>query len=333
MNITRRKFVEDGARAGLALGSSAALGSVAAGSQREKSSASGGPIPIVDTHQHLWDLKKVHPPWLKPGGELTRDYVTDDYLEATRGLNVVKAVYMEVAVADEDLEKEAELVLELCRRDENPTCAAVIGGRPAENGFRRYITRFKDSPYIKGIRQIVGAPLEELLSDDRFTSGVRLLGELGMSFDLCVGPELLGEGAKLVDRCPDTRFILDHCGNADPNQFALDASEADRRSAEAWKRAVGAIAKRPNIVCKISGIVAQMTKGQWTPDDLAPVVNHCLNEFGPDRVMFASDWPVCTRGAELREWVAGLKEIVGNRDVAQQRKLWGDNAVRFYGLA
>ena len=333
MNITRREFVEKSARAGLALGSSAVLGSVAAGGQRENSSKEERSMQIVDTHQHLWDLKKVHPPWLKPGGELTRDYVTGDYLEATRGLNVVKAVYMEVAVADEDLEKEAELVLELCRRDDNPTCAAVIGGRPAEDGFSRYITRYKGSPYIKGIRQIVRGGLEGLLSDDKFTAGVRLLGELGMSFDLCVDPKLLGEGARLVDRCPDTRFILDHCGNADPNQFGPDAADADRRSAEAWKRDMGAIAKRPNIVCKISGIVARMTKGQWTPDDLAPVVNHCLDEFGPDRVMFASDWPVCTRGAELREWVAGLKEIVVNRDVGQQRKLWGDNAVRFYGLA
>jgi predicted TIM-barrel fold metal-dependent hydrolase len=333
MNITRRKFVEHSARAGLALGSATTLGSVAAGSQREKSSGGDGPIPIVDTHQHLWDLKKVRPPWLKPGGELTRNYVTRDYLEATRGLNVVKAVYMEVAVADEDLEKEAELVLELCRRDDNLTYAAVIGGRPAEDGFRRYITRFKDSPYIKGIRQIVSAPMQELWSDDRFASGVRLLGELGMSFDLCVGPELLGEGARLVDRCPDTRFVLDHCGNANPNEFRAGAADTARRSAEAWKRDMAAIAKRPNIVCKISGIVARMTKGQWTPDDLAPVVNHCLDEFGPERVMFASDWPVCTRGAELREWVAGLKEIVGNRDIVQQRKLWGNNAVRFYGLA
>ena len=333
MNITRRRFLEESGRAGLAVGSAAVFGSVAAGSQREKSPAADHPIPIVDTHQHMWDLNKVRPPWLKPGGALTRDHVTSNYLEATRGLNVVKAVYMEVAVADEDLEKEAELVIEWCRRDDNPTCAGVIGGRPAEEGFRRYITRFKDSPFIKGVRQIVRAPRQGLLSDDRFVSGLRWLGELGMSFDLCVGPELLGEGAKLVGRCPDTRFILDHCGNADPHQFRDGATDKDRRSAEAWKSAIGAIAKRPNIVCKISGIVARMTKGQWTPDDLAPVVNHCLEEFGPDRVMFASDWPVCTRGASLREWVAALKEIVDNRNVSQQQRLWGDNAVRFYGLA
>ncbi len=87
------------------------------------------------------------------------------------------------------------------------------------------------------------------------------------------------------------------------------------------------------MICKISGVVSQMPKGQWTPDDLAPVVNHCLDEFGPDRVIFASDWPVCTRGAKLREWVAALKEIVRNRDIDQQRKLWGENAIRFYGLA
>ncbi len=330
MNITRRKFVEETARAGLAAGT---LGSIAAGSQPENSSAPNDPIPIVDTHQHLWDLKKVHPPWLKPGGELTRDYVTADYLEATRGLNVVKAVYMEVAVADEDLVKEAELVIDLCRRDDNPTCAAVIGGRPAEDDFRQFITRYKGSPYVKGIRQIVRGGLAGLLSDEKFTAGVRLLGELGMSFDLCTSPNLLAEGAKLVQRCGDTRFILDHCGNGDPKQFRAAAPEADRRAAETWKRGIAEIAKRPNMICKISGVVSQMPKGQWTPDDLAPVVNHCLDEFGPDRVIFASDWPVCTRGAKLREWVAALKEIVRNRDIDQRQKLWGENALRFYGLA
>ena len=332
MNITRRRFVEKSARTGLALGSLAALGAVAVGSQEEKSPAGDGPIPIVDTHQHLWDLKKIHPPWLKPGGELTRDYVTGDYLEATRGLNVVKAVYMEVAVADEDLDKEADLIIDLCGRDDNPTCAAVIGGRPAEDGFRRYIMRHKGSPYVKGVRHIIRGPLGGLLADDKLTAGIRLLGELGMSFDLCTDPSLLDEGAKLVERCGETRFVLDHCGNADPNQFRSGAGDADRRVADVWRRGIGAIAKQPNTVCKISGVVSRMTKGQWTPDDLAPVVNHCLDEFGPDRVIFASDWPVCTRGAELREWVAGLKEIVSGRSLDQQRKLWGENAVRFYGL-
>ena len=91
------------------------------------------------------------------------------------------------------------------------------------------------------------------------------------------------------------------------------------------------LAGKKNVVCKISGIVARAPRG-WTAADLAPIVNHCLQVFGPDRVMFGSDWPVCTRGATYRQWVQALKEIVQNRGEEEKRKLFHDNAVKFYGL-
>jgi predicted TIM-barrel fold metal-dependent hydrolase len=125
-----------------------------------------------------------------------------------------------------------------------------------------------------------------------------------------------------VDACPQTRFILDHCGNA-------AVTDPDR---EPWRRAIGEIARRERVVCKISGIVANAAHGSWRPADLAPFVNHCLAEFGPDRVMFGGDWPVCTLNASYRQWVEALREIVTGRPLADRRKLWHDNAVRFYGL-
>ena len=291
-------------------------------------------LPIVDTHQHLWDLARVRPPWLKPGGPLTRSFVTKDYLEATRGLNIVKAVYMEVAVADADLVKEAEQIVELCGRKDTPTVAAVIGGRPAAEGFRDYITRFKDSPYVKGVRQIVRRDKagQAACLRKEFVRGVRLLGELGMSFDLCLPPDQLLDGAKLIEQCPHTRFVVDHCGNADPNAFTPAGAAKPSHDPVLWRRGMDALAKHKNAICKISGIVARVPKPTWTPDDLAPVVNQCLEAFGPDRVVFASDWPVCTRGAPLREWVAALKQIIRTRPEAERRKLLHDNAVRFYGL-
>jgi predicted TIM-barrel fold metal-dependent hydrolase len=92
------------------------------------------------------------------------------------------------------------------------------------------------------------------------------------------------------------------------------------------------LARARNTVCKISGIVARAPKDTWNAEDLAPVINHCLDSFGPDRVMFGSDWPVCTRVASYRQWVTALKEVVGGKSYEQQRKLFHDNAVRFYGL-
>jgi len=325
MKIRRRQFVRQTARATLAAGSLGAMRKIV-GAKEDKPPAGCPAISIVDTHQHLWDLNKFPLRWVRSSKRLNRSFVTKDYLEATRGLNVVKAVYMEVAVNRSQQLEEAQYVVELCKRDDNPTCAAVIAGRPGEEGFEKYITRFKDSPYVKGIRRILHASKKDqsLCSDKRFIHGIRLLGELGMSFDLCMPPEALPDGARLVDECPDTQFILDHCGNADPKK--------SRKELAPWRRGIAELAQRKNVICKISGIIARANKESWTPDDLTPIVNHCLDSFGPDRVIFASDWPVCTRVATFRQWVEALKEIVRSRGEAEQCKLFHDNAVRFYGL-
>lgn len=321
MTIDRRSFLQRTIHGALALSPLAASAATA-----------GAPLAIVDTHQHLWDLARLQPPWLAPGGELTRNYFTQEYLEATRGLNVVKAVYMEVAVADAQLVDEAELILEVCRTPGQPTCAAVIGGRPAEPGFASYIKRYQNSPYVKGVRHIMRQP--EMLKAEGLLAGLRLLGELGMCFDLCVATEMLADSARIVDACPDTRFVIDHCGNPDPVALLPKGSapRAAQHDGQAWRRDMEALARRKNTICKISGIVSRMEKGKWTAEQLAPVVNHCLDTFGPDRVVFASDWPVCTRGAELREWVAALKQIVSSRPIAEQRKLFAENAMAFYRL-
>lgn len=337
MRIDRRQFVADSAWAALAVGPITAAGaSPKTALAREPSPPEAG-IPILDTHQHLWDLDKFRLPWLKSAGKLNRSYLTKDYLEAVQGLNVVKTVYMEVAVEVSQQLAEAQHVVELCRRSDNPTAAAVIGGRPANDGFPRYIGRFKDSPCVKGVRQILDGP--EPCRDKQFIRGIRLLGELGMSFDLCMPARQLAAGAELLDQCPHTRFILDHCGNADPKAFRPAANRqaaaegvAPEHKPDQWQRDVDRLAKRKNIVCKISGIVARAPKGNWTPEDLAPIINHCLEAFGPERVMFGSDWPVCTRAATLVQWVRALKEVVGNRGKSENRKLLHDNAVAFYGL-
>jgi predicted TIM-barrel fold metal-dependent hydrolase len=292
-------------------------------------------LPIVDTHEHLWDLSRANPAWMKPDNPLYRSYLTKDYEEATRGLNVVKSVYMEVAMAPADQLAEAEYVIDICRRAQTPMCAAVIGGQPAADDFRQYLLRFKDSPYVKGVRHFPATKSagKELALPDTYAAGIRLLGELGMCFDLCVPATALADGASLVDQCPGTRFVLDHCGNADAAAFSSHPWRTPSHQADQWRRGLAAVASRKNVVCKISGIVSRVNRDHWGPEDLAPIVNHCLDAFGPDRVVFAGDWPVCTKGAPLREWVKALKEIVRNRPEAEQRKLFHDNAVKFYGLS
>jgi L-fuconolactonase len=166
-----------------------------------------------------------------------------------------------------------------------------------------------------------------------FLRGVRLLGENHLSFDICIRPTELGDALRLTELCPDTRFILDHCGNADPKAFRRnnDGGERPMHEAAAWRRDIEALARRQNLICKISGIVARAPRG-WTADDLAPIVNHCLDSFGPDRVVFGGDWPVCLLGATFRQWVEALRQIVARRPADEQRKLWSENARRLYRL-
>jgi len=305
---------------------------------QEPTAVKPGNTPIIDCHQHLWDLTKFKLPWIKPGTLLSRSYVMHDYLAAIEGTGISRAVYMEVDVDPSQKQAEAEHLIDICKNGQVPTIAAVISGYPAADGFEQYVTQFKGSPYVKGLRQVLhgGSTPTGFCLEESFVHGMKLLGELNLSFDLCLRPKELGDGAKLAAACSGTRFIVDHCGNADPEAFLklgdprLKDAQIDH-DADTWRRGIDQLAAQKNVICKISGIVARVSK-EWTADDLAPIVNHCLDAFGPDRVIFGSDWPVCLSGAPLRDWVAALKTILTNRPADEQRKLLRDNAVRFYGL-
>jgi L-fuconolactonase len=300
---------------------------------RAESKRPAGIVPIIDTHQHLWNLRQFRLPWLKAGGELTRDFTLADYEKARKGLGITKAIYMEVAVAPEQKLAEAKHIIQVCEDDSNPTCAAVIGGLVSEGSFEGYILQFKGNPYIKGVRHGLNNPGQ--LEDGRLIKNLRLLGRLNMSFDLLIPPRLIRQAAKLVERCRDTRFILDHCGNADPLAFdrKLDWGREPQHDADQWKRDIGTLATQTNVICKISGIIARVPKGKASAEVLAPIVSHCLDTFGPDRVVFGSDWPVCTRGAPLHVWTNLLREIVRKRSSEERRKFFWSNAHHFYGLS
>ena len=306
----------------------AAAGGRALAAQAKDETVPDVEVPIVDTHQHLWDLDTFELPWLTADSPLNRDYVMSDYLQATEGLGVVKAVYMEVNVAPAQQAKEAEYVIDLCRRGDNPTVAAVIGGSPQTKGFRAYAERFANEPEVKGIRTVLHDPdrPKGMCLEPQFVENMKLLGELGLSFDFCMRPAEVGDAVKLAGKCPKTRFIIDHCGN-------MPVQSDDEPLRRRWSDAMQAAAGLENVVCKISGIVVTARDDNWTPRDLAPVVDVCLDTFGEDRVFFGGDWPVCTLRSSYRQWVEALREIVKGRPAEFRRKLFHDNAVRFYGLA
>ena len=302
-----------------------ATGSRAIAAEPEaKSKTDPAMLQVVDTHQHLWDLKRFRLPWTAGNPAMARNYSIEDYLAATAGIPIVKSVYLEVDVVPEDQQAEADYVVDLCRHGTGPLAAAVISGRPAQDDFRAYIAPYRDHAYVRGVRQVLHGPStpQGYCLEKQFVAGIQYLGELGLSFDICIRPGELADAAKLVDACPGTAFILDHCGNADLKV----------KDQSAWRRDMAAVAQRKNVVVKVSGIIASATPGKWKVDDLAPVVNHTLDTFGPERVMFGGDWPVCNLGANYRAWYDALREIARSRSDSEQRRLFHDNAIKHYRL-
>ncbi len=288
-------------------------------------------LEIIDTHQHLWDLNLLNLPWMPPKGsssssDLNRSFLMPDYMAATRHVPVSSSVYMEVNVSPEDQLKEANTILEQCQKKDNPMTRAVIGGYPHDPGFAKYVSGFTENPFVVGVRTVLHDPdrPQGLCLGKQFTQGCRLLGTLDLSFDLCMRPDELMDGVRLVERCPETHFILDHCGN-------MPLGEQPLQLWNAWMSGIKSLAQYDNVDCKISGIIVTASRN-WTASDLAEIVNVCLDLFGEERVCFGGDWPVCTLRASYQDWVVALRRIISDRTPQFQDKLFSKNAQRIYKL-
>ena len=297
-------------------------------------------INIIDTHQHLWDLERLDLPWLENVPTLKKGHLPADYQKAAEGTGINRTIYMEVDAHADDKQKEIEEMNLLCKSEEEIMQGMVISGNPGDPGFSKFLENNSGNNFIKGVRQVLHTPEQppkHCLSIE-FMQGVRDLGKRGLMFDICIRPAEIRDAVELCRQNPETIFMLDHCGNADPyvvngkrsgNISSPDSTFVHTR--EFWQDGIQQLGRLGNVYCKISGIISRAEKG-WTLETLAPTVNACLDAFGEDRVVFGGDWPVCTLGASLSDWVAALRQIVKDRSEIQQQKLFHINAERLYNL-
>jgi predicted TIM-barrel fold metal-dependent hydrolase len=280
-------------------------------------------MKIVDTHQHLWDLERLPYSWTKNRPKLDRSFRMSDYFEATRGLEVIKSVHVEADVDEPFMLEETRQILDLAERDDNPLSGVVAVARPEYDNFREQIEQIHPHPLLKGVRRILHTEPDELSTTTTFIENVRSLEDYGLSFDVCVLPRQLPMAINLVRKCPNVSFILDHCGNPDIKARAYGQ----------WRVWIDEMANLPNVVCKVSGIVVNTDIESWTIEDLRPATEQIIGCFGWDRVMFGSDWPVCTLAASFKQWVDALIFLTKDAGDANQRKLFQENAERVYELS
>lgn len=280
-------------------------------------------MQIIDTHQHLWDLELLPYSWTPNHPQLNRSFRLNDYYEATQGIEVVKTVHVEADIDEPFMLDETRHILSLAERDDNPIAGVVAAARPEHEGFREYLEQIAGHPNLKGVRRILHVVPDEVSTTPLFAENIRLLEEYGLSFDLCVLGRQLPLAINLVKQCPNVSFILDHCGNPDIKNLDYDT----------WRAGMLELASYPNVAaCKVSGIVVNTDIPNWKVEDLRPAVEHVIASFGWDRVMFGSDWPVCTLAASYQQWFDALNFLLKDATEENRQKLFRENAERVYRL-
>ena len=271
---------------------------------------------------------------------MDRSYLMSDYLKAAANTGIEKTVYMEVNVDPNCIDLEVKLMTQHCQSSDNPMQALVISLDPMAKSFQNDLKQQAANPFVRGVRSVLHTPGTGpgfCLQDD-FVAGIQEIGRAGLIFDICIRPAELSDAVKLVQASPEMTFVIDHCGNADPHVVNGDTdpgsepnSNPSWHTSAGWKDDMSALAASPNTVCKLSGIVARAQAG-WNAETLAPTINHCLDVFGPERVVFGGDWPVCLFGTQLSDWVGAFREIISRRNHQTQKQVMHENAQRIYKI-
>ena len=271
---------------------------------------------LIDTHLHLIDRSRLRYPWLAGVPALDRDWPLAEYARDAARLGITAALHMEVDVAEADIDAEIGAVRGWMAA--GPVIGAIAGARPEAAAFAGWLEGL-DRRIVRGLRRVLHVAPDDVSRAPAFRDGIRAAGRAGLPFDLCVRADQLGLAADLVDACPDCAFVLDHCGNPLVARYAFNAGGFD-----AWAGPLAALARRPNVTVKISGLLAQ-TGPAWTVAALRPYVEHVIGAFGWDRVVWGSDAPVVTLGGTLAEWVAASRALVEGCSADERARLPPDS--------
>jgi L-fuconolactonase len=276
---------------------------------------------VVDAHVHYWDPGALEYPWLEALPALRRRYGPEEYRAATAEVPVEGIVFVEANPRPDRGAEEARRVAELAA--EAPGVRAIVAYADLTTAARARaaaLDALQEIPLVRGIRHNVQGEPPGFALQPAFVEGVREVGRRGLVFDLCATHDQLPELLELVDRCPDTRFVLDHCAKP---------AIRDRRE-DPWRDDLARLAERERIWCKLSGLTTEAASG-WTADDLRPYAEHAVSCFGPSRLIYGSDWPVLTLACSPGAWYHFTRSLTDAWSDLEREAFYRGNAQRVYG--
>lgn len=278
----------------------------------------------VDAHQHYWKLSRGDYAWLKPSSEiLYQDYMPEQLKPKLEAGSIDKTIVVQAA----GTLAETEFLLALCEQE--PTMAGVVGWMDLESeDFEQQLINLKKNKYFVGIRPSF-TDMEQAATaiPARVIHSLQLMNQYDVSLDLLVRPHQLPYVLRLLHQLPNLKAVINHLAN--PKYIDAQHSE----SMLLWKSHMQEIAQFPNMCCKLSGMVNHIQDRPWTPDDFRAHVHHVVDVFGPSRVMFGSDWPVCLLAAQYNETLHLLEATLPAKLSEKEREqIFGHNAISFYGI-
>ena len=274
---------------------------------------------VIDAHHHFWNYSAKEYGWISDEmNVLRRDFLPDDLRKeiAAAGVDGVVSVQARQTV------EETRWLLELAAA--NNFIRGVVGWVPLVSpDVGRDLERFAASRKLKAVRHVLqDEPDDDYALRDDFTRGIAELKRFNLRYDILIFERHLPQAIKLVDRHPEQVFVLDHV--AKPK---IKAGELDP-----WRANLKELARRGNVFCKVSGMVTEADWQGWTPAQLRPYFDATLEAFGPRRLMFGSDWPVCLLACDYGRWVKTVRDFAAGLTAAEQARLFGGTATEAYGL-
>ncbi|EIM77464.1 amidohydrolase 2 [Nitratireductor aquibiodomus RA22] len=273
----------------------------------------------IDAHQHFWKLSRGDYGWLTPElSAIYRDFLPDDLKPLMEAEGIDGTVLVQAAPSD----AETDFMLSLA--DENAFIRGVVGWVDFESpDAPARIAELAAHPRFKGLRPMIqDIPDPDWMLRPQLNAAFRALIDHGLVFDALVLPRHLKNLAVLVDRYPEMTVVIDHCAKPDIASGAM----------ENWAEDMASLAKRQQVSCKLSGLVTEAGEG-WDREKLQPYADHVLTVFGPGRVIWGSDWPVCTLAASYSDWCEATAALLQRFDAADWEAILGANAGRIYGLS
>lgn len=272
----------------------------------------------LDSHQHFWEYDPKRQDWISPEmSRIRRNFRPADLYPLLQDAKMDGCI----AVQAEESLRETDFLLDLTAQHEW-ILGAVGWADLKSDTLDELLDDYSDKQKLVGFREVLQSKDPQYILQKNFIRGIQKIGTRGYGYDILIFPTHLSATLELVNKCPDQRFVIDHL--AKPYIKAGEWKD--------WKKAVSLLAERELVHCKLSGMITEADWKTWTPEQLFPYLEIALELFGPDRLMYGSDWPVCLLAGEYERFWEIIEEFTNSLSTSEKNKIMGETAAEFYRI-